>query len=167
MKAAAAIAIAGLFFGTMSGYSQPPATASPRTVPVRPVPSESPEIKTGPNELYLTGLARIGAKKLAFIRVEKPGQPTRLLTLVEGESASGVDLVKIDADGAKATVRYGARLQELALQSRGLTQRPPSLTEKEKDFSHSKHHTLRAKLDRERDEREALEEQARARTKSR
>jgi hypothetical protein len=167
MKAGAAIAVAVLFLGTISGYGQLPATAPPRTVPIRPVKSESPEIKTSASELYLTGLARIGEKKLAFIRIEKPGEPSRLLTLAEGENANGVDLVKIDADSAKATVRYGARLQELVLRSRGLTQRSPSLTEKEKDISHAKHHILRAKLERERDEREALEEQVRSRTISR
>jgi hypothetical protein len=163
MKAAAEIAIAGLLLGANAACGQSPATGPvPRTAA-----ETAPNVKTGTNEIWLTGLAQMGSAKLAFIRVEQPGQSPNLLTLAEGESAGGVDLVKIDAAGARVTVHYDARLRELTLRNPEISHRPMPLSEKEKDISHSKHHTLRAKLDRERDEQQAREDQARAKAKSR
>jgi hypothetical protein len=163
MKAAVVVAIAGLLCGANAAVGQSPATGP---VP-RPVSPPTPNVKTDTSEIWLTGLAQMGSAKLALIRVEKPGQSPNLLTLAEGESAGGIDLVKIDAAAARVTVRYDARLRELTLRDPRINQRPMPLSEKEKDISHSKHHTLRAKLDREQDEQQAREEKARAKAKSR
>jgi hypothetical protein len=155
MKAADSILMAGMLAGIPCAAG-PPSEAATRTSVASQAATDS---RITSNELWLTGLARVDSTMLAFLRVEEPGKPAAILMLGEGENARGVGVVKIDMRREKVTVRYRTQLRELSLRDRGNQQRQVAIAEKEKDLSHSKHHTLRAKLDREQDERDARQRQ--------
>jgi hypothetical protein len=155
MKAADSLFLASILAGIPCAAG-PPSEAAGRTTSTSQAATDA---RVTSNELWLSGLARVDSAVLAFIRIEETGKPGLILMLGEGENASGVGVVKIDMRRETVTVRYRTQLRELSLRDRGNQQRQVAIAEKEKDLSHSKHHTLRAKLDREQDERDARQRQ--------
>jgi hypothetical protein len=163
MKAADPLLLASILAGVPCAAGPPSETATRTTA----ASQAATDTRITSNELWLSGLVRVDSAVLAFIRIEEPGKPALILMLGEGENASGVNVVKIDMRRETVTVRYRTQLRDLALRDRGGGQRQSSIVEKEKDLSHSKYHTLRAKLDREQDERDARQRQESAGSKIR
>jgi hypothetical protein len=107
-------------------------------------------------ELVLTGIADFASYKRAFLRVDSPGQPPQFHTLAEGERSGDMTLVSIDSQKARVTLRYRGDVRVISMNAR--TSGLPSTIDLQRDASHSAHHTRRAQLDRENDERSAAGE---------
>ena len=128
--------------------------------PVTPRPTtNAPSIAVAPRaeELLLTGIADIASYKRAFLQIDSPGQPPQFHTLAEGEQRGDITLVAIDTQKARVTLRYRGQVRELSMNTRTSGVPAPSAMEWQRDASHSSHHTKRAQLDREDDERAARE----------
>ena len=108
-------------------------------------------------ELVLTGVTEFSSYRRAFFRVEMPGQPPLHRTLAEGEQFGDVTLLTIDSEKAKVTLRYRGSLRELTFNARTGASSAPTAKEQQRDASHATHHSQRAQLERERDERENSE----------
>ncbi len=108
-------------------------------------------------ELVLTGIADISSYKRAFLQIDSPGQPPQFYTLAEGDHRGDITLVTIDSQKAKVTLRYRGHVRELSMNTRTSGLPASSAKELQRDASHSSHHTKRAQLDRENDERAAGE----------
>ena len=108
-------------------------------------------------ELVLTGITELSSYRRAFFRVETPGQTPQHRTMAEGEQFGDVTLLTINSRKARVTLRYRGSVRELTLNSRTSASPAPTAKEQQRDASHSTHHSKRAQLDRERDERENRE----------
>jgi hypothetical protein len=136
------------------------------TLPVKletpPAPhrtTNAPSIAVTPRgeELVLTGIADIPSYKRAFLQIDSPGQPPQFYTLAEGDHRGDIARVANDSQKAKVTLRYRGQVRELSMNTRTSGAPGPSAMESQRDASHSSHHTKRAQLDRENDERAARE----------
>jgi hypothetical protein len=136
---------------TLPVKAEAPATPRPTT--------NAPFIAVAPRgeELVLTGIADIATYKRAFLQIDSPGQPSQFYTLAEGDHRGDITLVTIDSQKAKVTLRYRGHVRELSMNTRTSGLSAPSTMELQRDASHSSHHTKRAQLDRENDERAARE----------
>ena len=109
-------------------------------------------------ELVLTGVVNIGSVKRAFLKIDRPQQAAEYYTLEEGKSVGEIQTVAIDVPRARVTLRYHGTLREVALNRITGASASQVTIEKAKDLSHTQHHTRRAQLDRENDDRLAKEE---------
>jgi hypothetical protein len=137
------------------GQSTPPVRLSTETSLRQTTNASSIAGAPRSEEVVLTGIADLASYKRAFVRIDLPGQAPQFHTLAEGESSGAVTLVSIDSQKARVTLRYRGEVRVISMNAR--TSGLPSTIDLQRDVSHSAHHTRRAQLDRENDERSAAE----------
>jgi len=146
-----------LAFAVVRACGQSPVKAEAQSTPRQTTNAPSIAVVPRGEELILTGIADIASYKRAFLQIDSPGQPSQFHTLAEGEQRGDITLVAIDTQKAKVTLRYRGHVRELSMNTRTSGRTAPSAMELQRDASHSSHHTKRAQLDREDDERAARE----------
>jgi hypothetical protein len=99
----------------------------------------------------LNGIVIVPPARTALLEIEFPGREVLRCVLKEGEKVAGVELLRIDERGRKVTVHYGAFTNDVMLLPTSNGDAIDSDTEKQQDVSHREYHSLRARLDRERD----------------
>jgi hypothetical protein len=110
-------------------------------------------------EVRLNGISAASGLKMAILEIQTPGREIRC-TLREGEMVAGVQLLAVHGGRGTVTIRHLNSTNEIALMpvAHTLASQPEedlAQIERQKDVSHSEHHKLRARLERERDERES------------
>jgi hypothetical protein len=106
----------------------------------------------------LNGIGAAPGLKMAMLEIQTPDREIRC-TMREGESVAGVQLLAVHASRGTVTIRHLNSTNEIALMPVAHTpatkpEEDLSQIERQKDISHTEHHKLRARLERERDERE-------------
>jgi hypothetical protein len=109
-------------------------------------------------ELVLTGIVELPgpssnnapASKRVFLEAVIGGSVS-LYSLVEGEKKGDIEVLLVNSREGKVTVRLRGQLLELSFAAESARVRAARQAEQQKDASHREYHTLRAKLDRQRD----------------
>lgn len=108
-------------------------------------------------ELVLTGIVELPASaqdvpalKRVFLEAVTSSS-VRCYSLVEGEKKGDLEVLLVNSKEGKISVRLRGQLVELSFASQSDRAAAARFAERQKDASHTQYHTLRAKLDRERD----------------
>jgi hypothetical protein len=108
-------------------------------------------------ELVLTGIVELPAStqdapalKRVFLEAVTSSS-VRCYSLVEGEKRGDLEVVLVNSKEGKVSLRFREQIVELSFAAQSNPTAVARLAERQKDASHTQYHTLRAKLDRERD----------------
>jgi hypothetical protein len=108
-------------------------------------------------ELVLTGIVELPpaahgapASKRVFLETVT-GSSVACYSLVEGERKGDFEILLVNSSDGKVTLRFRGKIVELSFGDQSRRVAAVRLAEQQKDASHTQYHTVRAKLDRERD----------------
>jgi hypothetical protein len=111
-----------------------------------------------PRELILTGIVHLPPnRKRAYLLLAPPAQDARPYDLMEGEQRGELEMLSIDPWAGSVRVRHRGNVVQLSFDDQWRSNEAARQAERQKDASHAAHHALRARLERERDERDRSE----------
>jgi hypothetical protein len=125
------------------GLRPPPPVVETPTAPAKPLP-----------ELTLTGLADFSFKKWALLISAERGKSPKHLTLSEGESGEGLEVLTIDVEAGTVKVRLEQSEVVLSFKEQEQKQRVAKHEEKKFVDAHTRAHELHQKREAERTARE-------------
>ena len=79
----------------------------------------SAQAQPKPATVTLTGLVELPTGKRALLRIDEPGRGSTKPILMEGDRVGGVEVVKIDLEGGKVTIKNAGEASVLAIGTGG------------------------------------------------